>query len=139
MACRFFTSETLKKFDFSKLKTASFCLDSGLIPCENCSLDLRGSRIGTGYYYEGENAPKRLCDVHVVVPWCNESNMMANDACTNIRPAALIREEERSFMHGDVAVEDAIYTYRDVDIHYYEEIPESPPFYKYTLAEGETT
>ncbi|MBQ9922289.1 MAG: hypothetical protein IJO52_08880, partial [Clostridia bacterium] len=34
---------------------------------------------------------------------------------------------------------DAIYTYRDVDIHYYEEIPESPPFYKYTLAEGETT
>jgi len=132
-------SETLKKFDFSKLKTASFCLDSGLIPCENCSLDLRGSRIGTGYYYEGENAPKRLCDVHVVVPWCNESNMMANDACTNIRPVALIREEERSFMHGDVAVEDAIYTYRDVDIHYYEEIPESPPFYKYTLAEGETT
>ncbi len=131
--------ETLKKFDFSKLETASFCLDSGLIPCENCSLDLRGSRIGTGYYYEGENAPKRSCNVHVVVPWCNESNMMANDACTNIRPVALIREEERSFMHGDVAVEDAIYTYRDVDIQYYEEIPESPPFYKYTLAEGETT
>ena len=42
-------------------------------------------------------------------------------------------------MHGDVLIEDAIYTYRYVNIHYYEEIPESPPFYKYTLAEGETT
>ena len=130
--------ETLKTFDFSKLETASFCLDSGLLPCENCSLDLRGQRVGTGYYYEG-TAPKRSCNVHVVVPWCNDSNMVANDACTNIRPVSLIREEERSFMHGDVAIEDAIYTYRDVDIHYYEEIPESPPFYKYTLAEGETT
>lgn len=131
--------ETLKTFDFSKLETASFCLDSGLVPCENCMLDLRGARVGTGYYYEGEGAPKLSCNVHVVVPWCNESNMMANDFCTSIRPVSLVREEERSFMHGDVAVEDAIYTYRDVDIHYYEEIPESPPFYKYTLAEGETT
>lgn len=131
--------EKLKEFDFSKLKTASFCLDSGLLPGENCSLDVRGSRIGTGYYYGEENKPKRTCDVHVVVPWCTESNMMANDDCPSIRPVSLIREENRSFMHGDVLIEDAIYTYRDVDIHYYEEIPESPPFYKYTLSEGETT
>ena len=75
----------------------------------------------------------------MVVPFCTESNLVANDDCPSIKPVSLIREEERSFMHGDVAIEDAMYTYRDVNIHYYEEIPESPPFYKYTLAEGETT
>jgi len=131
--------EKLKSFDFSKLRTASFCLDSGMVPTENCSLDLRGKRIGTGYYYEGEGRPTRSCNVHVMVPWCNESNLMANDFCTDIRPASLIREESRSFTHGNVLIEDAIYTYRDVDIHNYKEIPHYPPFYMYTLAEGETT
>ncbi len=133
------SGEPVKEFDFSKLKTASFCLDSGMAPGENCALDLRGSRVGTGYYYEGEKAPTRTCNVHVVVPWCLDSNRMANDDCPNIKAVSLIREEDRSFMHGNVLVEDSIYTYRDVDIHYYEEIPEHPPFYMYTLAEGETT
>ena len=131
--------DNLRQFDFSKLVQASFCLDSGLAPSENCSLDPRGSRVSTGYYYGEENVPERKCDVHILVPWCTESNLMANDACPNIKPMALIREEERSFMHGDVLIEDAKYTYREVNIHRYVDIPESPPFYKYTLGEGETT
>lgn len=131
--------ENLRTFNFEKLVQGSFCLDSGLAPGENCSLDPRGSRVSTGYYYGEENVPTKTCDVHVVVPFCTESNLMANDDCPSIKPVSLIREEERSFMHGDVLIEDAMYTYRDVNIHYYEEIPESPPFYKYTLKEGETT
>ena len=127
----------LREFDFSKLTTASFCLDSGDIPCETCALDLRGARVGTGYYYEGKGAPKRTCTTHVLVPWCNESNMMANDECTDIRPAALVREENRSYTHGDVLIADSIYTYRDADIYSYDDIPELPPFYRGTLEEGE--
>lgn len=128
----------VREFDYSKLTTASFCLDSGDIPCEACALDLRGSRTGTGYYYEGKNAPKKTCRNHVVVEWCNESNMMANDECTDIRAAALVREEDRSYTHGDILIADSLYTYRDVDIHSYDDIPDSPPFYKNTLDEGET-
>ena len=128
---------SIKEFDYSKLTTASFCLDSGDAPCEICEYDLRGSRTATGYYYEDKGVPKRSCTNHVLVPWCNESNMMANDACTDIRAAALVREENRSYTHGDVLIEDAIYTYRDADILTYDEIPDSPPFYKGTLAENE--
>lgn len=128
----------LREFDYSKLKTASFCLDSGDIPCETCALDLRGARVGTGYYYDDIGKPKRSCTNHVLVPWCNESNMMANDACTDIRPAALVREDDRSYTHGDVLIADSIYTYRDADIYFYEDIPDSPPFYKGILDEGET-
>ena len=131
--------ENLRTFDFSKLVAAQVCLDSGLVPSEACSLDPRSSRTGTGYFYGEENVPEQKCDVHVLVPWCTESNLMANDDCPSIRPVALIKEEKRSFMHGDVLIEDAKYTYRELDISRYVDIPESPPFYKYTLKEGETT
>lgn len=131
--------ENLRTFDFSKLVAAQVCLDSGLVPSEACSLDPRSSRTGTGYFYGEENVPEQKCDVHVLVPWCTESNLMANDDCPSIRPVALIKEEKRSFMHGDVLIEDAKYTYRELDINRYVDIPESPPFYKYTLKEGETT
>lgn len=79
------------------------------------------------------------CDCHVLVEWCPESNMLANDYCPRIVPKALVREENRSFMHGDVKIEDAIYTYRDVDAITFDQIPDTPPFYKVILAEGETT
>ncbi len=131
--------QKINEFDYSKLRTAQFCLDSGYAPCENCSLDLRGARVGTGFYYEGKGIPTRPCPNHVIVPWCDASNMMANDDCPEIRPVALVREDDRSYTHGDVLIEDSIYTYRDADIYSYENIPELPPFYKGTLAEGETT
>lgn len=129
----------LMTFDYSKLKTYEYCLDSGKAPGDLCKLDPRGSRIGTGYYVEGQRPPSGTCDVHVLVEWCPESNMIANEYCPRITAKSLIIEESRSFMHGDVAIEDSIYTYRFVGHIPYEEIPDTPPFYQNYLAEGEKT
>ncbi len=132
--------EALKTFDFSKLKTASFCLDSGLLPCEACSMDVRGtSRIATGYYYNGKGMPTRTCDVHVKVDWCTESNYLANPYCPEEcrKEVSLIKEYDRSFTHGNIQVADAFYTYRRVNIDNYEDIPDSAPFYRSLLEEGE--
>ncbi len=137
----FNSGEKLKTFDFSNLQSYSFCLDSGDAPTENCKNDIRGSRVSSGYYYNGDGAPKRTCSVHVEVDWCNSSNMIASPFCPedDTRKVSLIREDDRSFTHGDVAVTDSKFTYRYVDISSYEDIPEGAPFYKMLLAEGETT
>ncbi len=137
----FNSGEKIKTFDFSELQQASFCLDSGDAPTEKCEHDIRGSRISTGYYYNGEGAPKRACSTHVEVNWCNGTNMLASPYCPeeSTRTVSLIREDDRSFMHGDVPVVDSKFTYRYVDIASYEDIPEGAPFYKMLLQEGETT
>ncbi len=129
---------TLKKFDYDELETFEYCIDSGKAPSEACALDPRGSRVAVGYYMKGDEPPKGTCDAHVIVEWCSFSNMVANDYCPNVVPKALVREYDRSFMHGDVLIEDAKYTYRDVDYIPYDEIPDTAPFYKGTLAEGES-
>ena len=132
-------TEKLRTFDFSKLKAVTVCRDSGLLPSEACGNDLRGARTITAYFYEEEGVPTRTCDVHVNVDWCTETNMMANDYCPDScrKTVSLVREEERSFMHGNVPIEDAIYTYRDVEINSFDEIPDSSPFYRALLEPDE--
>ena len=43
-----------------------FCFDSGLMPKVECSIDLRGERVDTGYYKK-ECIPKEECDKHKLV------------------------------------------------------------------------
>ena len=131
--------EALKKFDFSKLTTASFCLDSGMAPCDACMNDVRGPRSSTGYYYEDIGKPKSECSIHVTVDWCSESNSIASPYCPeeSIKQASLFYENERRLTLGDVAIEDSIYTFRNTDM---EQAPVGvTPFYKASLPEGETS
>ena len=49
----------------------------------------------------------------------------------------MIKEYARSFKHGNIQLHDAFYTYRNVKINSYEEIPDRAPFYLSLLDEDE--
>lgn len=53
----------------AQVVTASYCLDSGLIPTELCQQDSRGSRVATGTFLSGDQ-PTRYCDRHTQVDVC---------------------------------------------------------------------
>lgn len=40
-----------------------YCRDSGLLPCDECRLDLRGERITKGYFIKGTE-PTKKCNLH---------------------------------------------------------------------------
>ncbi len=40
-----------------------FCMDSGLLPCEACKIDLRGERTQIGYFKKGTE-PTEYCNLH---------------------------------------------------------------------------
>lgn len=101
----------LKKFDYSKLEEAAICKDSGLLTCEICGLDLRGTRTITGWYYDGIGKPSRTCNLHSRVRWCPESNMPAGELCPVVVDAALVRDGSRDFGDSDITVLDAEYVY----------------------------
>lgn len=129
--------EPIKKFDFSKLTTASFCLDSGMVPCDRCMNDVRGGRASTGYYYEGLGRPTSTCTAHVTVDWCKDSQSIAGLYCPeeSITQVSLFYENDRHLRHGNVAIADAIYTYRNTDM---ETAPVGvAPFYINSIPEGE--
>ncbi len=42
---------------------ATYCLDSGLSPVNACTGDVRGSRIGYGWYYK-DDVPSEYCNLH---------------------------------------------------------------------------
>jgi penicillin-binding protein 1A len=44
---------------------ASYCRDSGEIPCEACRADLRGDRCSVGYFIQGTE-PQARCNCHVL-------------------------------------------------------------------------
>lgn len=64
-----------KKFDVpSGLTTVDYCLDSGLLPTEYCSMDPRGNRVGRDSVFQGD-APTGVCTVHTadsVVTVCTD-------------------------------------------------------------------
>ncbi|MCL1820628.1 MAG: transglycosylase domain-containing protein [Oscillospiraceae bacterium] len=77
--------EGLEPREFFKpegLVGASYCLDSGLVPTDNCRLDPRGSRVSPtlGVYYP-EDVPKATCNVHTLVNVCKESGKLATPYC----------------------------------------------------------
>ncbi len=98
--------------DFFSLETkqVSYCLDSGLLPNEYCSLDPRGNRITTGTFIKGDE-PTEKCNCHVPVSVDTTTNMRATDYCPyeSLKTIALI-DVERT---GKIAMTDDPYVYRD--------------------------
>jgi penicillin-binding protein 1A len=87
--------EGLERKEFFKpsgLINASYCLDSGLVPTDNCRLhDPRGSRAASGVYFS-EDVPKMPCNVHTLVNICGESGRLATPYCPpdHLQPRALL-------------------------------------------------
>ena len=45
------------------ITVSEYCFDSGLLPCEECKIDLRGDRTRIGYFIKGTE-PKEKCTLH---------------------------------------------------------------------------
>lgn len=111
--------ETLKKFDYSGLEEAEFCMDSGKKPSELCALDYRGSRVTTGYFKKGTE-PMETCDMHTVVKWDRETGSIASERCPaeDVGEIVLIKVgEERMFEHS-LKIGDAQFTVMDLPAGY---------------------
>ncbi len=107
--------EALQTFEMAPgVVTATYCLDSGLLCSEACSLDPRGSRASTGYFTR-ESAPSEYCDTHVIVMRDATTGLIASDDCNpgDLVKTALIRVEDRDFP-TEIYVADAQYVYRDL-------------------------
>ncbi len=128
--------QSLEKFDFSRLTTATICLDSGLLPGANCSHDLRGGRTSTGWFAKGQ-IPTKTCDVHVMIDWDSTTGMVATEYCPQnaIMKVALIDVEDRNFTRN-IAITDARYTCRKNFGSVANVLNPSEPFYMSAMPAG---
>jgi len=111
----------LKTFDFSSLQSSYVCLDSGMLPSDNCMIDVRTvtkgtSRIGVGYFYKGNGMPTTYCTVHIPVDSYLVSNIFATDGYPSTSTVSLVYDTGRNFEHGYVNVLDAPYIYNPANI-----------------------
>jgi len=117
-----------------------YCLDSGMLPGENCKLDPRGNRIAKGYF-TSDNMPTETCDVHVRVKYDSEvGGVVLNTSFYTGDPSklidtALIRVENRSFPM-EIVVTDAQYVYRPLPDYIEPGGWWGIPFFYYTIPEN---
>ncbi|MDY5016493.1 MAG: PBP1A family penicillin-binding protein [Eubacteriales bacterium] len=101
---------------------AQYCLDSGCLPSQYCSLDPRGSRVTTGTFLK-EDVPTKVCDCHVPVQMCAESGLRAGEYCPDGALVTIsLLNLDRS---GRVTMADDAYVYRDAEV-YVEGTAQSP-------------
>lgn len=119
---------------------AKYCLDSGMLPCDACYLDPRGSRIATGYFTK-DNMPTKECDTHVVVKYDSVVGGVVINVDTytgnlsDLKDTALIRVENRLFPI-EIRVTDAQYVYRDLPRNIRPGGWWGEPFFQNILPEG---
>lgn len=119
----------VRKFDFSGLVQAAYCMDSGLAPGPNCALDLRGSRVAYGWYPKND-VPTETCDAHMIVRYDTSTGGVATPYCPDYAcmDVALVKADDRNFTI-DVAIADAQYTGRVVSSY----IPSAGAYYTGTM------
>ena len=88
----------------------SFCKDCGGAPTGNCSLDPRGSRIGSAYYKEGTTPS--ACTCHTLVYICEASGQVAHNGCPVATQKALVLTDRS--LSRSLAVPDANYMWMNI-------------------------
>lgn len=126
----------LKTFDLSRLQQQQICLDSGLLPGENCSKDLRGNRISTGWFTKSQ-LPKETCNVHELVDWDKDTGAVATPYCPeeSLSKVALIRVKDRIFTEN-LPIVDSQYTIMGTAGLPENVLDAKEPFYMSTMPEG---
>lgn len=111
----FETEDRLRTFNYSGLVTAAYCMDSGLKPGPLCSLDIRGSRVDTGFFKPGTE-PVETCDCHVVVKWDRETKSIASERCPaeDVGEIVLIKVGNERIHDKYINIADAQYTVMDL-------------------------
>ena len=75
------TGKTFAQTRPDGVTTAKVCRDSGLRATDICKEDPRGNRTYTEYFVKG-TVPTKECDCHVKVEICKETELIANEFCT---------------------------------------------------------
>ncbi len=96
------------------LSEVVYCMDSGLLPCEACRNDARGSRLKLGYFVSGTE-PTEECKTHITV----EYDAVCGGIATVDTPKEHIREigmiqVSRAFP-VQLVISDAQYVYKRLD------------------------
>ena len=103
--------EELPNKDFDKpstgLETIQVCLDSGLLPSDACSQDVRGSRIVSVEVAAG-TGPKETCSMHVLRDYCTEGKCLAGEFCPadSVVQKAFLDYERTDYGSGITAEDD---------------------------------
>ena len=128
--------EPLKKFDYSRLTQVAVCSDSGLLPSEACSHDLRGSRLTYGWFAKNQ-IPTKTCDTHMLVDWDSTTGRVATPYCPDsvIMRVALIKTDDRNFVQN-IPITDARYTCRSVAGNPANVLNPSDPYYMSAMPAG---
>ncbi len=69
-------------YNSTMLKEYIICLDSGLLATDACRQDARGNR-ATSAFCASEDAPRQVCNQHVMVDWCTAGEHGATEYCRN--------------------------------------------------------
>lgn len=130
-------SENLISFSTGGLVRCKYCMDSGMIPCEECKLDLRGERTSEGYFTV-DNMPREICNKHFRVYYDKLCEAIAIDGCyadDGVMEVSLVRLPHRCFP-TEVIITDA--EYMGIEVENGIKLPEDPdkPYFYYALPEG---
>ncbi|MCQ2431613.1 MAG: PBP1A family penicillin-binding protein [Clostridia bacterium] len=132
------TGVPLDQFELaSGVVTATYCMDSGMLLCDACKADPRGSRAETGYFTQ-ETVPVSSCSTHVLVKYDKVTGAVAALDCPegNLTEVGLIRVENRDFP-AEAPVTDAQSVYRKWSEHDDGVTKNaSDPFFKTLIGEG---
>ena len=131
------TSHSARKFEIPlRVVRREYCKDSGMLPCENCRLDVRNNRICLGYFL-ADDVPKETCDRHIAVLYDKVGGGVACAHCprSQVETVGMLLLPQRSFP-TQVYVADAQYGYRALAE---EEITRAPdrPFYEGLIPAGQ--
>lgn len=128
--------EELKTFELpNSVVEIQYCRDSGLIATDLCKIDMRGSRVKTGYYTV-DNMPKDFCKTHVEVKYCSAGGV-ACEYCPaeTVSTVSLIKVTDRAFPK-QIVVTDSQYVYRDITVGNVVANKKNLPFFYNELEEG---
>ncbi len=88
---------------------SEFCSDSGLLPCDDCKNDLRGSRVENGYFKIGTE-PKEKCNLHKKVTIDIEDGLIADFSTPSYRRRTVsLLDYVRLNLFDDIIVLDSDY------------------------------
>ena len=102
--------EALHEFEVSdEIIKVEYCKDSGLLPCDNCKLDLRGDRVTVGFFKKGTE-PTEFCKIHKLVTIDVLDGLIANDTTPNWRKRTVsLLDYRRRNEYNDVIILDEEY------------------------------
>ena len=104
--------ENLEYKSFSKpssgITTIRVCADSGMLPGENCNLDLRGSRVISVEIATG-TGPTEVCTMHELRDYCTEGQCLAGEFCPeeSVEQHAFLNYTRENFGENVVADDNA--------------------------------